>query len=92
MAEDKRGVMPHNLILENRSHCEISGVTDIDSFSEESIIAYTDFGEVCILGKALHIDKLSIESGQLTLDGEISSVTYYDQRPKEKSLLGKLFK
>jgi len=91
MADDKRG-LAHSIIMENRGHLEMVGVTDIDSFSEESVIAYTDYGEVCITGHNLHVDKLSIESGQLMLTGQIDSVAYYDSTPKERGFLSRLFK
>ena len=91
MSDDKRG-LAHNIIVENRNHLEMAGVTDIDSFTENTVVAYTDFGEVCVTGSSLHVDKLSIESGQLYLTGQIDSITYYDGAPREKGLLGRLFK
>ncbi|MBC3515127.1 sporulation protein YabP [Neobittarella massiliensis] len=83
---------PHNVIMENRNHLTVSGVVDIDSFSEDSIVLYTDLGELVIAGRDLHINKLSVETGELTLDGEVDSLTYYDGGPKEKGLFARIFK
>ncbi|MBQ1235324.1 MAG: YabP/YqfC family sporulation protein [Oscillospiraceae bacterium] len=91
MNDDKRG-LAHNMIVENRNRLEMAGVTDIDSFTENTVVAYTDFGEVCVTGNNLHVDKLSIETGQLYLTGQIDSITYYDGAPREKGLFGRLFK
>ena len=91
MSDDKRG-LAHNIIVESRNRLEMAGVTDIDSFTENTVVAYTDFGEVCITGSGLHVDKLSIETGQLHLTGQIDSIAYYDSSPREKSLFGRLFK
>ena len=84
--------MPHSIILENRNHCEISGVTDVDSFSEEAVLLITEKGQLYITGTALHIDKLSLETGQLTLNGNVESLTYYDSRAKGDSIFSRLFK
>ena len=48
---------PHSLILENRKLLTATGVSNVDSFDEDTIIAYTDLGEIVIKGKGLHISK-----------------------------------
>jgi sporulation protein YabP len=70
--------MPHNIILEDRKKLNISGVSDVDSFDEETIIAYTDLGELKIMGSGLHINKLSVESGDLLIEGNIRAISYSD--------------
>ncbi len=94
MAEEKSTVkLPHSLILENRKLLTLSGISDVDSFDEETVIAYTSMGELIIKGKDLHINKLSLETGELTLDGQICSMTYSDNQPKGKSgIFSKLFR
>jgi sporulation protein YabP len=93
MAEEKRTAkLPHNLILENRKTLSISGVIDVDRFDEESVVALTDLGELSIRGTNLHISRLSLESGDLTLDGEIASLTYTDHQPASGGFFSKLFR
>lgn len=80
MAEQKTVKAPHSLILENRKILTATGVSNVDSFDEQTVVAYTDLGELVIRGSKLHIEKLNIESGELTLDGEISSMSYSESR------------
>lgn len=76
MAEEKTAKVPHSLILENRKMLTATGVSNVDSFNEQEIVAYTDLGELIVRGSKLHIDKLNIETGELTIDGEVVSMTY----------------
>ena len=64
MIEEKKTVqMPHQLILEDRRALTLSGVSDVDSFDEMTVIVYTDLGELTIKGENLHINRLNLESG-----------------------------
>jgi sporulation protein YabP len=76
LAEEKTAKVPHSLILENRKMLTATGVSNVDSFNEQEIVAYTDLGELIVRGSKLHIDKLNIETGELTIDGEVVSMTY----------------
>lgn len=83
----------HNLILENRQKLVLTGVTDVDSFDEGAILLYTQLGELVIRGKKLHINVMNVESGDLSVEGDISSLVYGDRQVKKKlGLLGKVFK
>lgn len=65
-----------NIILENRKGLRISGVKDIDSFSESKIVLNTILGELVIRGEELHINELAAEAGELTMSGKINSLVY----------------
>ena len=83
----------HNVILENRSHLVLSGVTEVDKFNEEEILLFTQLGELTIRGNNLHINEMSIESGDLSVEGDIGALIYGDRdRKKKLSALGKIFK
>ena len=83
----------HNAILENRSKLMLSGVTDVDSFDEQQIMLFTELGELTIKGENLHINEMSVESGNLSVEGDISALIYGDKNRKKKlTALGKLFK
>lgn len=83
----------HNAILENRSKLMLSGVTDVDSFDEQQIMLFTELGELTIKGENLHINEMSVESGNLSVEGDISALIYGDKnRKKRLTALGKLFK
>lgn len=90
--ESKSAAMPHSLILENRKALSVSGVSDVDSFDEQMIVAYTDCGELTIKGSGLHISRLNIEVGELLVEGNLSSLIYTDSAPKASGFFGRVFK
>lgn len=93
MTDDKKlPQMPHNVIMEERKKLSVSGVLDIDSFDEQTIIAITEQGELTIRGSNLHITRLSLEQSELMVEGEISSLTYTDIRPQAKGFFAKVFR
>jgi len=101
MAEDRKtqktvqqaAVMPHNIILEDRRLLTVSGVSDVDSFDERTITVFTDMGELTVRGSDLHINRLSVEVGELLLEGKIDSVSYADPSPKSAGgFFGKVFR
>lgn len=96
MAEEKNGVkasMPHNVILESRSRMTISGVTEIESFDEQSVVLYCTAGELAIRGEGLHISRIDVDTGELNLEGErIDALSYADNAPVRGGILGRLFR
>lgn len=95
MAEEKKMMkIPHNIILEDRRVLTVSGVTDIDSFDEQTVILFTDLGELTVKGEDLHINKLNVDSGELSVEGDIYALSYAEQDRKQSSggILSKLFR
>ncbi len=93
MADEKRtNAMPHNLVLEDRRMLTVSGVSDVDSFDEETVIVFTDLGELTVRGKNLHINRLSVEVGELTVEGNIAALIYSDETPKNGGFFSKVFR
>ncbi|MBR2283852.1 MAG: sporulation protein YabP [Ruminococcus sp.] len=83
----------HSIILENRRTMTISGITDADSFDERAICLYTQLGELIIRGSGLHIDSMSVETGDMTITGEIQAMIYGDSDKKHPlTAFGKLFR
>ena len=81
------------LFWRDRQHLTLSGVTDVDTFDEQTICVLTDLGELTIKGDDLHINRLSLEMGEMAVDGEITSLTYTDTaKPKESSFFGRMFR
>lgn len=78
MSEEKNTSRFHNIILENRSSLNVSGVDDVDSFDEHSITAFTQMGVLAVKGENLHINKFSVEVGELSIEGKICSIAYTD--------------
>ncbi len=90
--EKKVPKFPHSVIMEDRKKLSVSGVTDIDSFDEQTVIAVTEMGELTIRGWNLHITRLNLEQSELLVDGEISSLTYTDIRPQAKGFFAKVLR
>ena len=84
--------LPHNLIMKDRAELTLSGVTDVDSFDETTIIAYTSYGELTVSGTNLHISSLDIDKGELSVDGKINSLVYIDQGPQVTGFFSKVFR
>ena len=83
----------HNVIMEGRKKISVSGVDDVESFNDEEIVLHTNMGIMVIEGEMLHINKLSIDNGEVLIDGEIESLKYEDDRSGSRgSLLSRLFK
>lgn len=90
--KDKAIKLPHNIILEDRKNLSISGVNDIDSFDDKLVIVFTELGELTVKGNNLHINKLNVDTGELTMDGEIVAIFYNEDKPKKgKSVFSKVF-
>ena len=84
--------MPHQLILEDRRALTVSGVSDVDSFDETAVVVYTDLGELAVHGEGLHINRLNIETGELTLEGHIQSLSYSENTSRQGGFFSRLFK
>lgn len=92
MSQENKPKMPHNIILEDRKMLSISGVEDIDSFDEQAIVLYTNYGELVIKGENLHINKLNVDTGELSVEGNIHTLVYSDDQPKQKGVFSKIFR
>lgn len=93
--EEKKVTKPKNqtLLLENREKLCVTGVIDVESFNDQSIVAVTDMGVLIIHGSELHINKLNLDSNELIVEGDIFSMEYSDgDTGKSKSFFGKMFK
>ena len=84
--------MPHVISLSDRRALSVSGVQDVDSFDETTIVIYTVQGELTVKGNDLLINRLNIESGDLTMEGTVESLTYTDVRERSGGFFGKLFR
>lgn len=83
---------PHTMVVEDRKRLSVSGVTDVESFDEETVALATELGELLIHGYDLHINRIDVESGDLSLEGEIISLTYTDNQPQTGGFFSRLFR
>ena len=93
--EERQTQRAHKVILNNRTSGTISGVSDVLSFDIKEILLETDQGMLMIKGNDLHVNRLTLEKGEVDIEGQIDSLTYSDvsgYANKGESLLGRLFK
>jgi len=95
--DDKKTIRSrsHSVTIENRGKVLITGVEDVDSFDEQTVVLSTEMGYITLHGEDLHISKLNLEEGQLIVEGEIIGLEYSDHenlRSKGVGLLGRLFR
>ncbi len=83
-----------NLVLENREKLSISGVLDVLNFDDQIVIIQTQLGLLTVKGDNLKINKLSIDSEEVIIEGNIFNLSYSEKSntSKETSFLSKLFK
>ena len=73
----------HRVVLEDREHLTISGVEEVERFDESAIVLTTALGTLEIQGEDLHIEKLSLDGGDLRVEGTVSALIYEtDERPR----------
>lgn len=85
----------HKFMLTNRKTCLVSGVSDVLSFDLSEVLLETDQGMLLIKGSNLHVNRLTLDKGEVDIEGKIDSLTYSEaggHMAKGESLLGKLFK
>ena len=81
----------HRLELVGRERLVVSGVEDVDRFDESGIVMSTAAGTLVVTGEDLHIGKLSLDGGELHVDGRIDSVTYEDEGQSRGGFFSRLF-
>ena len=89
------GAHMHKVTMLNRRTCSINGVNDVLSFDIHEILLETEQGMMMIKGDDLHVNRLTLEKGEVDIDGKVDSITYSDVAgtgSKSESLLSRLFR
>ena len=81
----------HRLELEGRERLTISGVEDVERFDETGIVMTTAAGVLTVTGEGLHIGQLSLEGGELHVEGRVDSISYEEDGGERGGLLRRLF-
>ncbi len=93
MEERKQESSRHSVVIKGRDFLSATGVEDVESFDDDRIIAYTTEGQMTIKGAELKINRLSVEDGELQLEGIIDSVEYQDShKASGGGIFSKIFK
>ena len=92
--EEKRKNAVHKVYLNARKTAVLSGVRDVLSFDAKEVYLETEQGILLIRGDELHVNRLSLEKGEIDVDGRIDSFEYSDQQEPVKkagSFFGRMF-
>lgn len=94
--EEKQPILKgHKLSINARKTAAITGVNDVLSFDAGEVLLQTEQGILMIRGNDLHVNRLTLEKGEVDIDGKIDSLTYSDSvsgGKSSESLFGRLFK
>lgn len=93
--EEKTSLGPHKLLLQGRKSLELTGVKDVVSFDAKEVVLNTVLGALIIRGNNLVVKRLTLEQGEVDLDGQIDSLLYADKAGKageKDALLKRLFR
>ena len=74
--ERLRQTMSHRIVLDDREQLTVSGVDEVESFDESNIRLTTRQGGLEIQGEGLHIEKLSLDGGDLHVEGMVTALIY----------------
>ena len=93
--EERAGAGSHKIVISNRKNGVLNGVIDVLSFDVGEILLETELGMLMIKGNDLHVNRLTLEKGEIDIEGKIDSFTYSDVKSSAKqneSVLGRIFK
>ena len=83
--------LPHKLTLNERKNLTMTGVTEVISFDDTTVVLNTNLGTLEVQGQQLKLKTLSIDGGQVAVDGQISALIYEEPR-SSRSFWGRLAK
>ncbi len=89
--EDKKSIQTgviQNLVLENREKLNVSGVLDVLSFDDQIVMVETELGLLTVKGENIRINKLSLDTSEIVVEGEIDSLTYSNKDLDKKERWG----
>jgi sporulation protein YabP len=90
MTYDLSPASPQRIELSGREHLSVSGVEDVDRFDENEIVMNTNEGVLVVTGENLHIGKLSLDGGELHVDGRIDAISFEDAPASRGGFLSRL--
>lgn len=93
--EERQIQKAHKIVINNRKTSVVTGVLDVLSFDLNEILLETEQGMLMVKGNDMHVNRLSLEKGEVDLSGKIDSISYSEIHAKGKqseNLIAKLFR
>ena len=88
--DNRKAATAHTLNLSERKRLSISGVEDVEAFDEDSVILSTAGGALTVHGSGLKISRLTLDGGELLVEGRIDAMEYAGEKTRSRGFLGKL--
>ncbi len=94
LQEQSRPVNAHKLIMQNRQKVDLTGITEVISFDNKVIELETVEGAVRFAGEGLHVKRLTLEKGEVELEGRIQEIIYHESQKAKTAggMLSRLFR
>lgn len=92
MSENKVSFKNQNILIEDRNRVTITGVEQVESFNDNTIILITIKGGMTVKGENLNVGKLNLDEGNIKIDGIINGIIYNDKDVQRGNIIGKIFK
>ena len=86
---DEKMGLSHQIMLYNREKGNLTGILDVISFDENTIVLDTDMGLLTIKGKDLHVSRLTLEKGEIDIEGQADSLVYSSSESFKKTVSAK---
>ena len=77
-----------NVFMYSRSHVELDGISDVESFTDTCVIAVSSLGSISIDGEELKIESFSTDTGKLVVNGKLDGFCYFGREASRKRLFG----
>jgi len=92
---EEKNAANHKVFIQDREFLEITGVTNVEKFTDGEILLETVKGILNIKGEKMHMKQLNLEAGNISIEGYIKMLSYTEdvkEKEKGKGLLQKLLK
>lgn len=87
--EEKKNIKPHSFVFRDRKKGSVTGVRDVISFDENLVVLETEQGMMTVKGKNIHIGRLTLDQGEVEMEGNVDSIVYSGSNPAKKGSLAK---
>jgi len=82
--------LPHSFTLNDRKKLTLTGISEVVSFDDTSVIMHTSLGTLIVQGSGLQLKTLTTEGGNVAVEGEVTAISY-EQSRDHGGWLGRLF-
>ena len=90
MEENSRIIQ--NVIIESRKKLSVSGVRQVLSFDDETLLLDTALGRITVKGENLKIENFNTSSGDLSATGTVHAAVYMASENSGGGFISRIFR